>query len=71
VTLRLDKPMIDEGEICRVAAEYVERWGVSRAVEYFIDRATRSAGNGDALSARAWSDIAQAAREIDEDGWRT
>ena len=63
----------DAEDIRRAAAEYIQRWGVSRAaVAYFIDEVTRAAAIGDQLSARTWREIAAAARETEEDeGWRT
>ena len=61
----------DDEEVRRVAADYVERWGVARAVEFFIDQATMAVAIGDEMSARTWREIAAAARELDEEGWRT
>jgi hypothetical protein len=44
--------------------------GRRRAVQYFIDQAVLAAANSDELSERTWRDIAQAAREMDAEGWR-
>ena len=58
--------MEDEAEVRSVAAEYVQRWGVERAVNYFLDEAMSATARGDTFSAETWRDLAEAARRLSD-----